>query len=217
MKMKKIALIAAVIIFCSGLFLLSRGLQNRYVNTASTNTGDVGYLKGSNIQKQSPNGTKNTDTADVQKGNNNTEKSDAPDTQKEGTKKSGSSDADKTATDKSKSTDTKPAKELPYNFRVADTVSGKTLFSSRVEYSGQTAAQATINALKSGGIKYRAQITGQSTYFSMIAGLYEKKAGPSSGWCFYINGKKMSIGSGSYSMKKDDNLEWRYLKDGLQP
>jgi hypothetical protein len=64
-------------------------------------------------------------------------------------------------------------------------------------------------------ISYKIASFGNSVYFSSINGIRERSAGASSGWCYYINGKKLGIGAGDYKLNQNDKLEWKFLKDGL--
>jgi hypothetical protein len=98
------------------------------------------------------------------------------------------------------------------SFSVYDAVSGKSLAAMTVEISdGETAADVTMKALDG---DYRASGSGESIYFSKIMGIAEKSAGPLSGWCFYVNGQKPGISSGSYKVTDGDSVEWKFLKDG---
>lgn len=101
------------------------------------------------------------------------------------------------------------------NLIITDTVSGKIILSKAINYDGQSAAEATMAALDSAKISYKVSGIGEALYFSSINGLRERAAGASSGWCYYVNGKKINSSSGSYKLNKDDTLEWKYLKDGL--
>lgn len=102
----------------------------------------------------------------------------------------------------------------PDNITIMDTISGKTIIAKAVEINGLSAADATIKLLNSANISYKTSGFGDTIYFSSIKGLRERGEGALSGWCFYVNGKKPSIGAGAYKLNKDDKLEWKYLKDG---
>jgi hypothetical protein len=101
------------------------------------------------------------------------------------------------------------------NIIITDTVSGKLILSKAIIYNGETAAEATSKALDAAKITYKISIFGDKVYFSSINGIKERSAGASSGWCYYINGKKLSLGAGSYKLNKEDKLEWKFLKDGV--
>lgn len=101
------------------------------------------------------------------------------------------------------------------NIIITDTVSGKVILSKTIAYNGETVAEVTTKALDGSKITYRTSIFGDKVYFSSINGIKERSAGASSGWCYYINGNKLSLGAGSYKLNKEDKLEWKFLKDGV--
>jgi hypothetical protein len=106
------------------------------------------------------------------------------------------------------------AVETP-NMIITDTISSKVILSKKVEYNGETVAEATTKALNASKISYKTSTFGGAVYFSSIGGIRERSAGASSGWCYYVNGKKLSVGAGSYKLNKGDKLEWKFLKDGV--
>ncbi|MBL4935266.1 DUF4430 domain-containing protein [Clostridium sp. YIM B02515] len=105
----------------------------------------------------------------------------------------------------------KPVAQEP-NLIITNTITGEKILETNMSFDGMTAAQATITELNKKGIHYTPQGAGESIYFSEINKLVAKGI---SGWCYYVNGKKMNVGSGAYTLKKEDKLEWKYLKDGL--
>lgn len=96
---------------------------------------------------------------------------------------------------------------LQPNFIVRDARNNNILASKHIEFNGETVADITKQnvdcKVKSGD------------YFYEIAGLKERSDGPLSGWCYFIDGSKPGIGAGSYVPKKDDIIEWKFLKDGV--
>ena len=103
-------------------------------------------------------------------------------------------------------------KKAAANFTVYDSVSGACLTSLSLDIKeGDTVAAVTMKALDG---NYRATGSGDSVYFAKIMGISEKSAGPMSGWCFYVNGQKPGLSAGSYSLKAGDTVEWKFLKDG---
>ena len=52
-------------------------------------------------------------------------------------------------------------------------------------------------------------------YISRIGELKERDNGPGSGWCYYINGSKASVGMRNLTLKVSDKIEWRYVADGV--
>jgi hypothetical protein len=61
-----------------------------------------------------------------------------------------------------------------------------------------------LNIFNKKNIPFDTDGIGNSIYFKSIKGINAKGL---SGWCYYVNGKKLSIGSGSYKLKKEDKLE----------
>lgn len=99
------------------------------------------------------------------------------------------------------------------NLIIIDTVSNTTIFKAHVDYDGKTSViNYTKNELTNAKISFEVTSGG---YMSMIAGLREKKAGPSSGWIFYVNGVKSGIGAGEYIPKPGQIITWKYWKDAL--
>lgn len=99
------------------------------------------------------------------------------------------------------------------NFMVFDEVSGTTLAGLTLSFrEGDTVAKVTLDALQG---DCRVTGTGDSLYFSRILGLAEKSAGPTSGWCYYVNGSKPSVSAGAYLLKAGDVVSWKFLKDGV--
>lgn len=99
------------------------------------------------------------------------------------------------------------------NFMVYDSVSNTYKASLYVKFNdGDTVSEVTIKALNG---NCRATGSGGNMYFSKIMGISEKSAGALSGWCYFVNGKKAGISSGSYKLQSGDKLVWKFLKDGL--
>lgn len=96
-----------------------------------------------------------------------------------------------------------------------DCVSNKTIPSAHMNLSGMSVAKVTSTVLDNNHISYNEVDSLTGAYFSEIAGLKERGAGLSSGWCFYVNGVKSSQGASNVNLNDGDVLEWRYLADGL--
>lgn len=222
MKIKKKFIIIAVMIFvCTGLFILSQKLQNTYLNNKVSNASQVqnkvassGSIKPSE-KVVSLSGQSKTNTAtDIAKQNTGANKTvaKAAETQK-ATPKAVAPAATISA---SKPVAAKPQDKGPYNFRILDTINNKVIIEKNIDFDNVTVDFITCKLLNAAGIKYINEGEGSSTsYFNSIAGLAERKAGPVSGWCFYVNGKKPGIGVGGYNYHKGDKIEWKYLKDAL--
>ena len=62
--------------------------------------------------------------------------------------------------------------------------------------------------------KYKIQIEnngdGRNVYISGIANIYEFDYGDLSGWEYYVNGERISVGAGEYKLRDGDVVEWRY-------
>lgn len=102
-----------------------------------------------------------------------------------------------------------------WNFRIIDTVNNKVIISRHYDIEGKNAGDITIMALKENNIKYKATNIAGIIYFSMIDSLFEKSAGPLSGWCFYVNNIKPDKNAASVVLGRNDKLEWKFLKDGV--
>lgn len=191
---RKFILILAVMMFCSGLYVAAKGLQSKTISENQI-VADNSTAQSSETQK---NIQDNSKTGDVQ------------------TPKEQKKDSDTKVSSQPKDTQ-KPQEDSKeaVNFKVIDTVGGKVILTTSFDLENKTVAQVTSAVLDSKGIAYRAQGIGDTYYISSISGLAERKAGPESGWCYYVNGVKHSIGAGSYKLKKGDILEWKYLKDGV--
>ena len=101
------------------------------------------------------------------------------------------------------------------NFIVKDDTSGKTILSIYASTENKTVAQVTFSELDRNKISYKATGRAEVVYFTMIAGLKARDAGPLSGWCYYVNGTKSSVSCGAYKLKAGDVVSWKYLEDGV--
>lgn len=197
---KKFILILAVLLFCSGIYVVARGFQTKNISENQTEgqssiAPPTDRVEENNNTPAQPEGSKQTDTTN----NNTASKAD--------------NQSKPAAANPEKNTPKPP--EAAINFKVTDTISNKTILTASADLENKTVGEVTTKLLDSKGISYRARGVGDTMYFSSIAGLTETKAGPESGWCFFVNGVKYSIGAGSYKLKKGDIVEWKYLKDGV--
>lgn len=224
---KKLALILFVIIISAGIMYFVSGLQNKYslkqqeINTTSS---DISMevkpnddVKTDSKQESSNTEENNNKNDAVRKPNNNENQQKV---KQQSSPSSSKSTTENSSTSQNKNTNTNSItvnnQTHQPNFFIVDTVSGKNILSpAYIEYNGETAAQITFKILDASGIIYKPSGFGNSIYFSSIAGIKEREAGPSSGWCFYVNGKKPNVGAGAFKLNKGDVLEWKYLKDGI--
>ena len=210
---KKTILIILMMIISIGAIMLGKSFQN------SANTKEQ-ISQNNNIQAAPIEENKQSDKVEDnnQKTDNNaSSQSSSVKSNNEDSKSTEQQKTAKTVTDstKNKKTDQQKTVEKKPNLIITDTISGKQVFAKAVTFNGETAAQATKKALDGAKISYKVSGFGETIYFSSINGLRERGAGAASGWCFYVNGKKLSISSGAYKLNKDDILEWKYLKDGV--
>ncbi len=220
---KKILTIISIAVVSILLLIGGRALQNKYA-LSSNNNKTVSAVK-----------TVKPDTADKKQDSTSTKKDEKADKAQVNT--APASEANKTAADK-KTTDKKPvpknsgtasvstAAKTPTpaaapvnkteqpNFTIYNDVNKTTVFSKYISFNdGETAANVTKKTLDSNNISYRLK---DGFYISSMAGLSEKAPGmASSGWCFYVNGVKSSVGASSYILKSGDKVTWKYLEDGL--
>lgn len=101
-------------------------------------------------------------------------------------------------------------KEEP-NITIIDEVNGnKVLASKRENFDGSKNLEYYTKQLAGyDNAKYN------DGYVVMMFGLREKKAGPLSGWVYYVNGVKPNCGMRDYYPKKGDNIVWKYVRDGV--
>lgn len=98
------------------------------------------------------------------------------------------------------------------NFLVTDSISGKSIASGHISIQdGETAESATERFLKGNGISFK----NKDGYISRIGELKERDKGPNSGWCYYVNGVKASVGMRNITLKASDKIEWKYVADGV--
>ncbi|TDT50726.1 DUF4430 domain-containing protein [Fonticella tunisiensis] len=194
-------LIAAVILFSLGVMLFAKGYQRNYIASNAENADVNIEVTGTN-----QNQAKQNDNQIKQEQNRIKEQNKEVDRNKNNDDASNPSKSEPQKQEKAKD-----------NIIFLDTISGKKILSASTNIENRTVAEVTIEMLKSKGIRYRAVGAGETIYFSMIANLKERDAGPESGWCYFVNGKKYSVGAGVYRLKRDDVLEWKFLKDGVKP
>ena len=56
-----------------------------------------------------------------------------------------------------------------------------------------------------------ASVSGSGHYIKGINGRFEFDEGPTSGWVYYVNGSRPTVGCGNYSVKAGDSITWDYV------
>lgn len=234
LKKKGILIFVVLLISVAAIFFANEMQKKLVSNEVASKTGSTvlqGDLKENanedskkdanantqNTDKASNSEAKNEETKDASKTTQQNSSNKVNETSKQSTSKTvapKSSNTNTTATTNN-STSTN-ASQTPNsgtnlnqspNFIVRDARNNNILVTKHIDFNSETVADITKQnvecKVKSGD------------YFYEIAGLKERSDGPLSGWCYFINGSKPGIGSGSYSLKKDDIIEWKFLKDGV--
>lgn len=225
---KKLVMIVVMIFVCTGLFVLAQKVQNSHFNDKVSAASQVkskttGLASNNEVQpsekvesvsEQSKTNSA-TDTVEPSTVANKTvdKASEAP---KVSPKPISKPVVVPATTPTPQPAAVKPEDIGPFNFRIFNTINGKVIMEKNIDFNGKTLDEVTCKLLNEAGIKYINEGEGGSTsYFYSIAGLTEKKSGGLSGWCFYVNEKKIGIGAGSYKCNKGDKVEWKYLTDAL--
>lgn len=218
---KKIIIIVVMIFVCTGLYTLTQKVQNSYfgnkVSAESQVKNRVAGLTSNNLLKLGEQSKTNTATDTVKQSPTNTKTvAKAVETAKVVTK-TVSKPATTAATATLKVVTVQPQVKGKFNFSILDIVNNKVIMDKNIDFSGgETVDYITCKLLKETGIEYINEGEGGSnSYFYSIDRLIEKKNGGLSGWCYYVNGKKLGIGAGSYKCNKGDKIEWKYLTDAL--
>lgn len=99
--------------------------------------------------------------------------------------------------------------------------SGTIIATSKYEIrsDNDSAWSITLRALKEHHVQFEYDGAGANKYGSVyiqgINHLYEKNAGPLSGWMYSVNGKNPGIGCDGYKVKDGDQIVWQYsLNEG---
>lgn len=232
MKKKGILIFVVLLISVAAIFFANE-MQKKLVSNEVASKTESKALQGGlkentkddnvntqNTEKASDSEMKNEETKDASKTAEQNSSNKVNETSKQNTSKTSTpkSSSTNTAASTSTSTSTNASQtsngvtnpnqgSLKPNFFVRDARNNNVLVSKHIDFNGETVADITKQnvecKVKSGD------------YFYEIAGLKERSDGPLSGWCYFINGSKPGIGSGSYALKKDDIIEWKFLKDGV--
>jgi hypothetical protein len=227
---KKLMIIGAMIFVCTGLFLLAQKGQNSYINNKVSTTIPVESKAAEIASNNEVQPSAKVGSVSEQNKTNTAAATGSTAKASEVKPNSTESKAVTKAPEVPKATPTpSPAAATPpvqvpaepkvkgnFNFAILDEVNNKVIIDKNVDFDNVTVDYITCKILKDAGIKYINEGEGSSTsYFNSIAGLTERKAGPLSGWCFYINGQKPGLGAGGYSYHKGDVVQWKYSKDAL--
>jgi hypothetical protein len=222
-----------MLLICSALFFLSKGLQKNTVEKLMADTTETQNIEGSNFAE-----VENNEKVAVEQPN--VELKPAAGKDKAGTTEETPNDDIESSTkdgQEQKSTTAQPAKEEPKketetkapepvdntpNFIIIDTTTKKSIYSGKISFdSKKTVYEYTNEALTDANIKKFIKSTG---YVAMIDNLFDYPTMPdktgktdwaSCGWIFYINGNKASIGSKDYVPKETDIITWKYWKDAI--
>lgn len=219
---KKILLIVVVIFISIGLLSISKVVQDKYLNkdTVVEQQKDLIQKPIDITQKEDVIANSGSDTTKP-----------IVEAKPETDKKSETEVKEDVKTIETKTPSTEnvtPVKDIPKapiikvpepkkqpNFIVKDDISGKTILSIYVSTENKTVAEVTFSELDRNKISYKASGRAEVVYFTMIAGLKARDAGPLSGWCYYVNGTKSSVSCGAYKLKSGDVVSWKYLEDGV--
>ena len=198
----------------------SKKLSNNKKNEAATNSTQVqgGSPASTNKTNLGTSKSKAANTASVNTPKNGTDPkvttSNSNGTNDEKTSKNATSTAaagdNNSHVNSSVKNDTEEA-----NFSIVDHEDSSKNYSSHETLAGMSVAYITISVLKRQGIyiQYTSSITG--IYVSDINHQQEKSKGPSSGWVYYVNGKKARVGSSGYKLNAGDRVEWQFWADAI--
>jgi Tfp pilus assembly protein PilV len=219
---KKILLIAVVIFISIGLLSISKVVQDKYLNKDSVveQQNDLIQKPIEGTPKEDVVANSGSDTTKpIVETKPETDKKTEPEAKvdvKNIETKTPSSELVTPAKDVPKAPSIKvPEPEKQPNFIVKDDISVKTILSLYVGTENKTVAEVTFSELDRNKISYKASGRAEVVYFTMIAGLKARDAGPLSGWCYYVNGTKSSVSCGAYKLKAGDVVSWKYLEDGV--
>lgn len=229
---KKILMIFIALILCAGLTVVAKNYTSKMFST-----GGKGNLKledktiqsSENISKEDEEKVLINDSAEEKKSDRNSVSQNTDSNKKKSTitkaptqktpnknYENGSEQKDNNddiTEDENKGEEPKeePKKVEKITIKIIDTINNNTIASETMEITDNTVGDITLDLLKNKGISYNC-IGG---YFRAIGGLKEREAGPYSGWCYYVNGSKPSIGAFEYKVKNGDVVVWKYVEDGV--
>lgn len=193
------AAIMLIMVFALCITLISCGGDDPIENVQSQVKTEK-YAEGDTDSKAEE--SKETDSAraasdDEKAADKNVEKKDAE--QKSGTQKATQKTEQSTQKETQKSTQAATqAKKVCYI-----TIEG---YCSKKEISLQGGDTAYSILTRSG-----ATVAGSSSYIKGINGRFEFDEGPTSGWIYYVNGSRPTVGCGSCSINAGDSITWDYV------
>lgn len=235
---KRGLMILAMLLICSILIFLSKGLQSSTLEKLASGSKENDQIQISNTESKvfeetvSEDQTKGDTTPDEEKNNNEADKStvgkestvaNTPKADNKQESKGSSAEAaeNKETKSPSKAKPSQPVSSTP-NLVIVDTVSGKTIYSVKIAYdSKKTLYEYTNEALTKAKIKKFIKSNG---YVAMIDNLFDYPSMPdkkgksdwsSCGWIYYINGTKAVVGAKDYIPKEKDVITWKYWKDAI--
>jgi hypothetical protein len=219
---KKTALIILVLLICSVLGILGNSFTKKLALTqAQKNSGTKTTVSIDNTKSDIESSkVSNTDISNQPSPASTAKASGATPEVKANT--SGSSSNKSSATTSTKNdTGSTTVPIVPKiknkNFYIINAITGETIYSSFETYSGQdSVSTVTQKVLTTAGISKKIVSSLSGDYYSMIAGFAEKNSGPNSGWCYYINHNKLSVGASGYNPVAGDIIEWKFLEDGTK-
>jgi len=225
---RKLMIIIVMLLVCTGMFTLAQKAQKSYlsksnkVSASKDNSADIKKSEESSKKAEINN------TAEASKPESKTQQSAVNTTQNKPSNTSTSGNNGNTSSPTQQPTNTPTAvapapapKAMPVpkadsNFVIIDEVNKNIILESKIDFDNVTIDFITCKLLKENNKSYGNEDEGTSvSYFYSINGLAEKKAGPLSGWCFYVNGQRPGIGAGSYIYHRGDVVIWRYKEDSL--
>lgn len=222
LKNKKVFFVM-IIAVCIGLFCAAKGLQNHYLNqnTGSTKVAAENTKKIDNSNKEK-NDLQKKEVSDASAEKNNTAvHQNKLDNSKTNTESAVGNSTNKStepaknnnsgASVKSNNTGGGSAAPAKVNFIFEDTVLNTKLPQVYLDIAGKTVGEVTRSFLDSQKVDYE----DDNGYMAMMFNLWQKDHGDKSGWCFYVNGAKASVGENSYDLKSGDVVVWKYLADGV--
>lgn len=218
---KKIVTIVAVIVFCIGLFSLTSVVESKYSEKLKA-SAVIDKKENNKIKEKLPVVEATTNEEKLEE-KPSSPKSSTPE-EKPSVSSGTTSTPEKNKESQSQTTQpiktqqprpVEPAPKEEVNFIIEDAVHNKTIISLHGDFSGESVGSITKKTLESKGIKYRATGNSSSLYFSSINGIKERDAGPTSGWCYFVNGVKLNKGCGQYTPQNGDIVVWKYLENGI--